>query len=266
MISFFANKKGIINNPAGFLPFEYKSVKDLWPIISQYTYSPIIFQDEYRLGSNFMYSDLCILDVDNKHEPFYTVDNVKKDFGDCSIIVGGTRSHMLPKDGCDGIAPRFRILIPWEERITCPHTYEKSMKYAQGLCGGSDLSTGDIARQFYPCSRGLLWASGPGEKMPVIPALPAEVKAKLQEAQYKKECSVIRQVPGHIVEFLKSGKVFGGSRNKSVYTISLHLIEKGFTNSEVERLIDESPFDRNGFSPNEIKTCINSARRKSKER
>jgi hypothetical protein len=262
LISVFVNEIGPINNPDGFLPLDYKNVKELWAMISVHTYSPIIFQDEYRLGDNFMYSDLCVMDVDNKHEPFYTLEHVVKDFGDCSIVVGGTRNHMLPKAHHDGIAPRFRILIPWEERITCPHTYEKSMKFAQSLCEGADLSTKDIARQFYPCKEFLL-ALGPGEKMPVIPATPAEIEAKRKSDQYKREASVVRPLPGHIVEFLKSGKVFGGSRNNSVYTSARSLVEKGFTNAEIEELVRNAPFDRRGFRDAEIKSCINSARKKT---
>ncbi len=261
MISANCKKKGLNNRPEGFSPIDYRNAQELWNIISQYTYSPIIYKNNYRLGDNFLYSDLCILDVDNDETSIYSLEDCIRDFGDLTIMIGSTRSHMLEKHGV--IAPRFRILIPWEHRITCPFSYKKSIEYAQGLCEGSDKSTKDLARMFYPC-REILYVNGGGEKMPVIPVAADVIKNQKNYEHYKRAKSLQDPLPQHIKDFLTLGKVFGGSRNRSVYTSARALLEKGFTFAEVESLIAGSPFDRRGFPHAELKTCLASAEKKEK--
>lgn len=256
MISANCKIKGINNRPEGFSPQTYNNAQELWNLISVYTYSPIIYKNNYRVGDDFQYSDLCVLDIDNDKD-IYTLEECKRDFGDCTILVGSTRSHMKDKHGV--IAPRFRIIIPWETRITCPHVYKESMKYAFDLCEGADKATKDLARMFYPCNE-LLFASGPGERMPVMKVKPEAI----QHYNTKSVRLSSEPLPPHIQDFLKLGKVFGGSRNRSVYTTARCLLEKGFTFPEVESEIAKSPFDRREFSYNEIKTAIRSAEKKER--
>lgn len=260
VISANCNIKGINNSPKGFVPKHYNHAKELWNIISVHTYSPIIYKHDYRMGDNFLYSDLCVLDVDND-KGIYTLEDCKRDFGDCTILVGSTRSHMIDKHGV--IAPRFRILIPWETRIRCPYTYKASIEYAQGLCEGADKSTKDLARMFYPCKE-LLFASGPGEKMPVVNLKPEAIKAQIQHDNTKSVASANAPIPQHIKDFLKLGKVFGGSRNTSIYTTARTLLEKGLTLTEIEAEIAKAPFDRRGFFYHEIKTALKSAEKKER--
>jgi hypothetical protein len=262
-ISAKINRLGINNEAKGFHPVEYKNAAELWAIIRKRTYSPIIFQNNHRLGENYIYSDLCILDVDNDVEgaEIYTVEHAVRDFQDCTLLIASTRSHNLEKHGI--VAPRFRILIPWETRITCPYSYEKSIKYAQGLCDGSDKKTKDIARQFYP-SYEVLYSAGPGEKMPVSLATHQEIAEIKWTNQYKRAAEVRNPLPGHVVDFLTTGKVFGDSRNVSVYTSARLLIQKGLTIAEVEKIIEKSPFDRNGFRYAEFKSSIKSAEKKER--
>ena len=205
------------------------------------------------------------MDVDNKYpaEFYYDVERCKKDLEGCTVLIASTRNHLVQKPKEYHAPPRFRVLIPWESRITCPHTYEKSMRYAMEIVEGSDKAGRDSARQFFP-SKEVLFSSGDGEKMPVIIATQEEIADAIAVDQYYRQRAVAGPIPGHIVEFLKSGKVFGGSRNTSVYTSSLCLLQKGFTFTEILELVENAPFNRSGFSSAELKGCIHSAMGKNK--
>lgn len=260
MIS-YKKSMGIDNDPSDFIVGNSNNASELWHIIKNHTYSPIIFKNGYRKSANFLFADMCVLDVDNddSNDDVYSVEEALEDFGDCTMMIAATRSHNKDKKGI--VAPRFRILIPFESRIDCPYTYEKSIKFAMGLCRGSDPSAKDSARQFYPSTE-ILAVRGPGEKMPVIPATADEIYKSQQAEQYKRDQDAYGKIPWHIINFLTNGVVFGNSRNTAVYTASRYLIQRGFAIHEIEKIIEDSPFSKEGFSHAEIRTTIKSAAKK----
>jgi hypothetical protein len=260
MISYLAAQKGAVKNmPKGFIPYEYKTVGDLARVICHYTWSPIIFKDNYRASANFQFADLAAFDFDNDQGQGYTINQAKNEFGDLKIVIGTTRSHQLEKNG-KSPQDRFRVIARFESRITCPLDYVATMQYYSGLFEACDQATNDTGRQFFPCRE--IVHCGDGELLPVIKAPPMDpelINRALAYRNYKSQSSLI---PRHINDFIEHGKVFGGSRNSSVYISSLYLIQKGFSQEEIFKMIIESPFDRRDFCDKEIIAAIKSASKK----
>lgn len=260
MISYQASQKGAIKNmPKGFIPYSYKTVGELARVICQYTWSPIIFRNGYRSSQNFEYADVAAFDFDNDQCQGYTIEQAKNDFSDLKIIIGTTRSHQLGKNG-NPPQDRFRVLVRFESRISCAEDYIETMRYYAGLFDACDLATNDAARQFFPC-RQIVYC-GDGERLPTIKAPPVDPELKARVAAYKNYKSQNLPIPKHINDFIQHGKVFGGSRNSSVYITSLYLLQKGINSEDIFKMLKDSPFDRHDFCDKEMIAAIKSASKK----
>ncbi len=253
MLSYFP-QRGLHNYSKPFKPYDYKSLKDLWSIVGSYTYSPIVFKNNHRLGSNFIHADLCILDVDNdgKSEPL-SLESAKRALEGLKYLIGSTRNHMISKNG-EPPAERFRIIVPWEKRLDNPDDYKASIKKAIDTFDGVDKVAKDIARQFYPCKQILAFSDG--DLMPVAKADPVVIQRQRAKHAYYDLKSIDRPLPRHIVQFLNEGRVFGGSRNISIYQSANHLLKKGLTLNDAMSLIRASPFIREDLSDREIEYTV----------
>lgn len=253
MISYHNRAKGPTNNPYGFVPYNYKSVAELWNIMGAYTWSPTIFKDNYRKRSNFLFADVVGFDFDEG----YTIEQCLADFEGFQIMIGTTKSHQLRKNDkppCD----RFRIVLPLERRVTDAAEFEHTVKWAAKIIEHSDKNCHEPARQFYPCKDFVCFHKG--DAIPIQPAPPPEVIKRAAEiAEYRQQNEPI---PAHVENFLDRGIPFGGSRNKSLYVSGLYLISKGFTLHQIEQRLRSAPFDRSEFHEREFISCLNSVARK----
>jgi hypothetical protein len=256
MISYHATRKGIVyNDPDNFVPYDYKTVKDLCSIILNYTWSPVIFKNNYRAGSNFGFADLCVLDVDNdKPEiPVCSIEQAKEEFCDCKVIIGTTRNHRRAKKPGDPIEDRFRVILVFEERIENVEQYRASVEAMKGPFDFVDKATLEPGRQFFPCTS-IVHVQGEGEKIPVRQAL---VQTSKSQICLEMAISASRPLPRHIVDFLVDGKIFAGGRNNSIYHCANHLIQKGINLTEALKLIHEAPFDKSyDFKLSEIDATV----------
>ncbi len=87
-------------------------------------WSPCIWRNNQRLVANFEFADFCALDFET---PFFTLTDAIRSFCDMWHIIGTTSNHQKPKDGNLAV-DRFRVLIPWEQRIEDAYTYKYNMK------------------------------------------------------------------------------------------------------------------------------------------
>ena len=255
MISYHAKQKGCIYyDPEGFIPYEHKTVKDLCSIILEYTWSPIVFNNNKRLGSNFMYSDLCVLDVDNDKIdiPVCTIEQAKEEFCDCKVIIGTTRNHQRSKKG-GPIEDRYRVIMAWDKRIHDADQYRASIESMRNLFDFVDKSAVDPGRQFFPCKE-IVWVQAEGE---TIPVQDINVRAHKSQVNFERIKSASRPIPPHIIDFLVDGKIFAGGRNNAIYHASQALLQKGITLTDALQLITEAPFDKStDFKMSEIyATC-----------
>jgi hypothetical protein len=105
------------------------------------SWSPIVFKGGERLQKNFLFSDWGVLDYENGT----TLEEAQNNFCDCVHIIGTTKSHTEESH-------RFRVLIPWMERITDLETFRYNQasfinKY------DTDQACKDGARFYFPCTK-----------------------------------------------------------------------------------------------------------------
>ena len=242
MISYQASQKGVVKNmPRGFIPYDYKTVGDLARVICHYTWSPIIFNEEHRKAKNFLYADLCVLDIDNdKPElPICTIDDIKREFCDCKLIIGTTKSHQISKNGKPP-QDRFRVILQFDRRVTCRGEYQATMAAMMRLFDFLDDSCKDAGRQFFPCKQ-IVHVQGEGETIPISAS--TAPKTPRQAALERSLCAT-RNLPKHLVKFLETGVTFGRGRHDSIFQSAKYLVLKGISIEQCIEIIKQSPFDQ----------------------
>ena len=257
MISFFSKKKGCVQfDPDGFMPFEYKSLKELSYIICNYTWSNSIFANNYRLGANFLHSDLCVLDVDNDkpHIPVCSIEDIKRQFEGTKLIIGTTKNHLQSKKGLPP-RERFRVIIPWKTRIEKREQYELTMRNLMKICDFLDKNCVDAARQWHPCKQIIYYQDGDPLEPSFVNVARYSASQKTFEQNRKKMMGLSKKVE----DFLERGVTFGEGRNYSVFISALNLLKVGLTINEVIDMISGSPFDRTDFNDHELQNAVASA-------
>jgi hypothetical protein len=259
MPSYCRMNPGVYKFANDFEPIEPCDLKLLGALACRYTWSPIVFQDNYRAKKNFRYSAFTGFDVDNTETEIYTVEQAIEDWCDSAVIIASTRSHMKPKVS-GGVehppAPRFRIITPWERVITSLDEYEYNMRRIVQNSEPFDGSCVDGARPFYPCTK-ILYANFDGFKQPVTPYEKPTVS--LQDAVKLYVNNKSNKIRYKVDNFIKNGIPFDGGRNDSVYQSTLELLDKGTPAKKVLELLRESPFDRREFSDHELERTYRSA-------
>lgn len=124
-------------------------------------YSAIRFAHNTRNSANFLSADLCILDFDGN----VLLDEAKLLFADYQAIILTTKSHrMSSKNGMEiEKRDRFRVIIPFNKRITSINVFERVMKNVTRDFK-SDEACVDGARFFYPNPYQIQWISS-GHKL-----------------------------------------------------------------------------------------------------
>jgi hypothetical protein len=187
-------------------------------------WSPIVYFGNYRDGDNFAFSDFMGLDFDNT-QPIAEIAEI---FRDSAFIIGTTRNHMREKDGV--IGERFRLVVPWERRITDRDEYLASIaayikKYS------SDTQCCDAARLFYPC-REIVHSQNPDPDLEL-----ATITQPVPRPEYvPRICSVSskRMLNNKTLRLMQSGILFPGmQRDDSIYRASLDMFSCGYDLDEV---------------------------------
>lgn len=260
MPSYCRINPGVYKFANDFEPIEPCDLRLLGAIACRYTWSPIVFQDNYRAKKNFRYSAFTGFDVDNTESEIYTVEQAIEDWIDSDVIIAATKHHMKPKIS-GGIehppAPRFRIITQWERVITSLDEYEYNMKRIVQNCDPFDGSCVDGARAFNPCTK-ILYANFDGFKQPVFTYenSKAHIVKQLRKSLFPNKHN---RVPSHVNDFIEKGIPFGEGRNVSVYITTLELLRCSFDLEKVVDLLKKSPFDRASFSHEEMRRTIDSA-------
>lgn len=249
-------KKDVIGesfNPMNFCPVQFATAAGLWATISKHPWSPIIFKGNYRRKKNFIFSDICALDFDGT----ILLDEAIKMFEAYHCLIGSTRNHRKDRNDGKGAQDRFRVLIPWTQKITKLEDYEKSMRIAVMHFKGADTSGVDGARQFLPC-HDLLHVNKSGLFVQAYKMRQEEVEARQRRQQYYND-KYAHVLPRHVQLFLENGVVFGKSRNEACFVAACYLKKIGVGISEAQARIERAPIPRQDFDSNEIADCVRSA-------
>lgn len=126
----------------------FKSVKQLGQAITEKSWSPIIFDKNYRHGDNFQLSNVAAFDIDNDKDKLSLTEAIEF-FKDFKHIIATSRSHNVLKNGT--IEDRYRVVLFFDQTVTNPVTYSTIMRWHSREWPFVDKKCVDIARFFFPC-------------------------------------------------------------------------------------------------------------------
>jgi hypothetical protein len=152
-------------------------------VISNYIWSPIIWQDGEKRRVNFVRARLCALDFEN---PDISIRSAKQLFDGYQCIIGTTRNHGKTKgskEPCD----RFRVVLKFERPVTSIREYEWNMKHITTLFG-ADQECFDGARCFLPCNE-IVHVNLYGDFMQILPTPPEPIPGFQRQWKALKERS-----------------------------------------------------------------------------
>ncbi len=217
--------------------------------ITKVVWSPSIFWGGNRLEANFAFSDFMALDFDSGP----TIRDISEAFRDMSYLIATTRSHNVEKKGV--IAERFRLVVPWERRITDLNTFRASITYYMDRYG-ADQACKDGARFFWPCVE-IISKQDPDPDLELATITPYVGPQKYEHRN--DPITGERILPNHIQAFLIHGKNFGVGRNISCFITAKELCDGGVSEDDAISIISNAPFDRDGFPDREIISAVKSA-------
>lgn len=223
-------------NPLSNLSFSYSKNKSLtdyricqgWELLKRAMFrvewSPIVYFDNYRDSANFAFSDFMGLDFDGGH----SIAEIIEIFRDSAYIIGTTRNHMKEKKGI--ICERFRLVVPWERRITDRNEYLNSIAYyiKKYL---ADRQCKDAARLFYPCVDFVA-----GQEFAQGLELATVTLVKPKPPYVPRICAITnkRLLNNKTLRLTRSGILFPGmQRDDSIYRASLDMFSSGYEFEEV---------------------------------
>lgn len=224
--------------PQNFRCIEVRSGTDLAKIITTAVWSPICWKNNRRLSDEFFCSDFLVLDYD---DGVMTLGDVVEWAKKHTHIIGTTKSHQKEKNGktCD----RFRVVVPWETRITDLNTYRQNMGRILSALS-SDPACKDGARIYQPCTR--IVSYGVGEKAKWFP-----YETPKPRPVYTPENKTI---PLWLQDYMTTTPG-PGERNKTAYKIAYYLARYGFSEQECLSAVLSAPID---IPDSEKRSCAKS--------
>lgn len=153
-----------------FEQIKIETMGDALRVINRNVWSPIVWSDGRRCSAQFLFSDYCGLDFDDT----LSLDDAIGVFKDFRCIIATTENHRKTKNG--HYADRFRVVIPWEKRITCRAEYCHNMAMAIKEYG-ADQACKDAGRLFKPSVEVALLNDADDMPVMAVPAVRKEVAA-----------------------------------------------------------------------------------------
>jgi hypothetical protein len=209
-------------------------------------WSPIVWAKGHRKRENFQFADWLVLDFDNGELPLENaVNNV---FCDMIHLIGTTRSHTEE-------APRFRVCIPFERRITELDIYEGNLAFYSDK-HNSDPNPTTGAYPFYPCQK-IVSKKFDGEKADVL-------EKRRDVAALEKWDGQPGPLSRYAQAIIGKGVVDKGERDQTAFRLAKDLIKAGLSDEDtlttLERLQFRPPLER-GYLIQKVNSAIKQLRR-----
>lgn len=208
---------------------EIKSLNEMQHFITHNVWSPIVWKGGQRKGVHFLYSDFLALDFDDGK---WTIADAVEWLNEAefSYVIGTTKSHQIAK-GDKPACDRFRVLIPWHERITDSKTYYQNAQRITKMVP-CDEKCKDTGRLFFPCN------TIAAVKTDGFPILWRPYEKPVYSQAYKDQ----GLIPPWIARRIREGAI-EGNRNNTCFVIAAGLSSNGFSESECIEAVMRSPID-----------------------
>lgn len=218
-------------------------------IILTHCWSPIVWKNNYARTDNFDFSDFLALDFDSPGDE--TLEEINRNLCDHKRIIATTKSHQKEKNGI--ICDRFRLIIPWDRRISSYDDYKFNYKKVLERFSWADKQCHDGARFFFPSKQILyidreseyVWETSEHKHTPIHNSLSTKTD---------------KTIPAWCLNFINNGAVYNGSRNMKIYSVARELFERDFKESQVRNFLMRAPINWDGIG---LETILKSAKTKA---
>lgn len=241
------------DNPNAVL-VEINSLDQLVEFVTNNSWSPIVFRENYRQNKNFLSEELIALDIDGK----VNLATALTIFSPYKHVICTTRNHQKSKDGV--IADRFRVILFLSKPITDTATHSATYSALLKKFSFADEKCRNSGRHFYP-SREVISVNHHGiEVDPVVPTSTEVVSFKSTPTDI-----VLPSVSQRIQDFKKflSNKTMddNGGRNNQMFSLSSmgnkDFALEGDADKELEQiLLDFNDKSINPLSKSEVLSAI----------
>lgn len=224
--------------------------------MTTYAWSGIVWNDGRRLAVNFAFSDWAVLDIDDElHE--YALEQAVADYVDTIHVIGVTRNHRKEKHGA--ICDRYRIAVPWAQRITDAQTYEGNMRRLKRKISSVDGSTLSAAQHFFPCSHIIsIQSEGFSESVTAdkyaADDIPSGEYGDLL-ASKQTDFMVFQRLPAWVETYLETGKSTPGERHRRGLGVATEMFELGIAPDLIFDKISNAPISRK-WAPGEVRGLV----------
>lgn len=207
--------------------------RDFHKIACYYSWSPVVFSNNYRRSANFKFADLAVLDFDGGVSLAQGIEWIKDN--DFCAFIGTTRNHQIFKQGV--VTDRFRVALRTSETCRDYETYEYTIGRLAAETKG-DKACKDAGRFFYQCKEHILshpgknrinWIAPPFDKTKEYRDIIARQVAR---TEYRDESKIPPTIWGHILWGCRPP-----GRHKLCYIIGAHLGLRGFSVEEILSLL-----------------------------
>ncbi len=227
----------------------YQGWEALQRAILKVTLAGCIWEKGVRLKKNFQFADLAFVDVDDG----VSLDEAINIFEDTTHIIGTTKSHRKPKNGV--IADRYRVVIPFEKRITCFRTYESSVLKLVKMLDG-DMVARTAATPYFRCHE--IASIKPFDKDLYLADIVQPRRKKIIKPLDKGTDPKIMlrsleiNFPG-VYRFLVYGELINGGRNNSIFQTAQTLTSYyGVLHERARTAIRKIPINWDGITDEEF--------------
>lgn len=201
-----------------------RSNKKLSEDILTNVWGPYCLKSHNRRNENWLFSDWCTLDFDDGQ---ISLSEAVEEFCHYQHIIVTTRSHQKEKNGkcCD----RFRVVIPWDERIERSEVYAANMAplvetYATDPCGKIP------SQKYYPGKEIIsINRNRHADRMEVRYDLPLD-KYKREEEPWDGEPQLLTP---WALKVLADRRIFEGQRDLTTFRLAKDLIKTGMSDDDI---------------------------------
>ncbi len=208
-----------------FKEYEPSCIESLADVILNCSWSPCVFNHNYRKKQNFLYADYIALDFDDGWPLSHAIGTCRAH--DLTHIIATSKSHQIPKHGND-VWDRYRIVFQLERRISSADEYASTWSSVWNMFSRrADRAAKDPARFFFPC------------KSVVSICEDACLSVSLAQKKISIKNSIIqRSTPVAIIRML-DGVRQQGKRNITVYYAAQMLASAGWSFDDAVARIKE---------------------------
>lgn len=238
-----------------FIQVKPPSMAVVASLITKAVWSDCIWQEGKRCERNFTFSDYCVLDVDGG----YNLDSAINELCDTAHVIATTKSHSDHEH-------RFRIVMPWTNRITSLDVYRFNVE--RGIKRyDADPAGIDGARFFWPCRevKSVAEIDDVLFLQDVLP-LPADYISHDQKQLDAFASHLAWKNRGLLSPSLQNAlrrEPANGQRNNTIYWCAKQLTYYGHTFDQIMKIILKSPIPLPTAPKKEIELAIKSGMKKA---